>query len=399
MTGGAGTGKSFLLKYLKDKYGIALHLTASTGIAAVNIGGQTFHSWANLHLGQDPVEIILKKINRNPKRKQILETAQMLAIDEISMIKGDLLDKFDLVMQKLRKNRLPFGGLQVLLFGDFLQLPPIKDNLFEEKEEKLFVFESDVWRVSGFETFLLTEIFRQKEEKFVNLLNRIRFGNFIDNDLELLKSRENVVDYDKFEPTIITTHNYQADQINNKKLKEINEISRVFERKEFGDEKKLEVLRRNCLAPETLELKIGAQVMMLKNYWQDSGIVNGSTGIVVDFSEDGIPVVEFYNGRTYEIKSEDWTVEIFNPETNEMEFVAGMTQIPLRLAWAITVHKSQGMTLDKIKCQLGRAFSEGQIYVALSRAKTLGGVFLDYFDASKIKVNPKVLEFYEELEK
>lgn len=407
VTGGAGTGKSYLLHCLREEYGADLHLTASTGIAAVGVGGVTLHSWAGLGLGTDPVEVTLKRLARNKKKRETLQSAKFLAIDEVSMLSGEIFDKLNLVLKNVRKSNLPFGGLQMILFGDFLQLPPVfkRDNFGEGQPQGIaptgdissqYLFESDSWQEGRFEVFVLEEVFRQKEERFVELLNNLRQGKIIPDDLEILKDRMGIrAGDDGLEPVKIVTHNVQADRINQDRLGEIDEDVRRFSWSESGDDNFLKSLRKNCMAPQELELKIGAQVMMLKNVFQEEGIVNGSQGVVVDFSEAGYPVIEFSNGVEKEIKTEEWGIEAFNPDKNDMENKASIVQVPLRLAWAITVHKSQGMTLDRISCDLSFAFSAGQVYTALSRVRDLSGLFLEGFDPRKIMVDKRVLDFYE----
>lgn len=395
ITGSAGTGKSYILNYLR-KYHEGIHITASTGIAAVQVGGVTLHSWASLHLGEDPVEVIVKRINKNKKKKKMLFNAGILAIDEISMLRGDLFDKFNDVLKQVRESWEPFGGLQVVLFGDFLQLPPVVK--FDEMVDAHFCFESYAWQEGQFQPFVLKESFRHKDASFLELLDRIRTGQMEDQDVDLLYERCEVGDQDGIQPTIITTHNAQAEEINEHELSLIETEERSYHWKSSGNKQRLQMLERNCLAPSVLKLRIGAQVMMLKNTFQEEGIVNGSLGVVSGFSKEGYPLVEFLNGVEKEIKPQPWTVDEFDMEKFDMVPVATIEQIPLRLSWAITVHKSQGMTLDKIRCQLGKAFAEGQVYVALSRVKTLEGLYLDTFNPYAVRVNPKVVEFYRKLQ-
>jgi ATP-dependent exoDNAse (exonuclease V) alpha subunit len=195
-------------------------------------------------------------------------------------------------------------------------------------------------------------------------------------------------------PTILATHNRQAELINMRELEKINSDPIEYSMRAGGKENHIEFLRKNCLAPEKLILKVGAQVMMLKNSLHKDGIINGSLGIVIDISSGGLPVVKFTNGKVINIASEEWVIEEFDQESKETKVLAKIKQIPLALAWAITVHKSQGMTLDMIECDLANAFEEGQVYVALSRAKSLDGVFLRSFNHNAIKANKRVIEFY-----
>ena len=398
ITGPAGTGKSFLLNYLKDEYKTkSLHITASTGIAAINVGGQTLHSWAGLGLGNLPINETLRNILsiKGTHLRKKLRSAKILAIDEISMISAEIFDMLNNLLKVVRQNERPFGGIQLILFGDFLQLPPVN----RENGEIFFCFESEAWQEAQIETIILKDVFRQSEKDLVNLLNNLRFGELTKYDIELLRSRFKKDDPDKtFEATILGTHNIQVEKINLKKLNDINNCEKTYRAKFEGKPEKIEFLKRNCVAPEELVLKIGAQVMMLKNNFAKDGIINGSVGIVRSFdNKKGYPVVEFTNGALLTIPPNEWAVSKFNENTAQVEIEAMMIQIPLVLSWAITVHKSQGMTLEKIRCNLGSAFAEGQVYVAISRVKSLNGLFIESFNINNVKINKKVIEFYKKL--
>jgi len=400
VTGSAGTGKSHLLKYLKENYlDSGLHITASTGIAAVNVSGQTIHSWAGIGLANIPLENILENILSRKfsyLRKRIRSTA-MLAIDEISMISAEIFDILDHVFKIVRDDERPFGGIQMILFGDFFQLPPISKD---SDSKNNFCFNSIAWHNLNPQIFLLKTVFRQRDPKFVKILDNIRFGNIDEEDKEILSSRINAVDNDNsIKATILSTHNRQVEKVNIAELEQINSPSRFFEAKFTGDSKKREFLKKNCLASEKLELKIGAQVMMLKNTYQKHGIINGSLGIVTEFhAKSGYPIVKFNNGKIIVITPEIWSSEKFDKEKNQIKIEASIEQIPLILSWAITIHKSQGMTLDKIKCNLINVFSEGQIYVALSRVKNLDGLFINNINFDKIQTNENIVKFYRDIE-
>ena len=395
VTGSAGTGKSFLLQYLRRNYlGAGLHITASTGIAAVNIGGQTLHSWSGIGLGNMPLEATIQNVFsvKFSKLRRRIKNAKMLAIDEISMISSATFDLLDGVFKVVRGNEKPFGGLQMILFGDFLQLPPV-----ERTGEVNFCFSSEAWKNLDPRTFILKKVFRQQDQQFVNLLDNIRFGTINENDINLLKSRINLNDVNSsIKPTMLVTHNAQVDLINREELKKIPEASKFFAAEFIGDSAKFDFLRKNCLAYERLELKLGSQVMMLKNTYQKDGIINGSLGIIRGFSDKKEhPIVEFQNGKKLTISPEEWALEKFDEEKREAKIEAQMIQIPLILSWAITIHKSQGMTLDKVRCDLSKVFADGQIYVALSRVKTIEGLYIDGLDFRRIKANKAVVEFYQ----
>lgn len=390
VTGAAGTGKSFLLKMIKDHFS-HVHMTASTGVAAVNIGGITIHSWAGIGKANFPAEEIIKFINSGPgtKIRRQIKKAKLLAIDEISMISSKVFDLLNQVFQGVRENEKVFGGIQVIAIGDFFQLPPVsQDNNAD------FCFSSSAWQEANFKKFELTEVFRQSDIRFIQLLNNIRHAALNEEDIALLEHRQSKNIDASLSPTILVTHNYQADKINQQKLDNLIGEEVSFRMLQDGKEKGVEFLKKNCLAQEFLTLKLGAQVMMLKNVLQKQGIINGSIGVVTGFNKNKFPIVKFHNGETCLISPEEWNTEIYNETTGEIEKIASITQIPLALAWAITIHKSQGMTLDTVLCDLSQVFTEGQAYVALSRVKSLEGLYIKGFKSSSLKVNKQVLDFY-----
>lgn len=398
ISGGAGTGKSFLLNYLKLNFSHHdLEITSSTGISAVNIGGTTIHSWAGIGLANQPIEQILNNLlstKMTKIRKRIIKT-KTLAIDEISMISPEVLEILNIVFQEIRQNSQPFGGMQILFFGDFLQLPPVNRN----SDELQFCFDSPIWHKLNLQNIILTEIFRQSDKKLINLLNNIRFGKITNEDKKILESRIKIIDDNSaIRPTILTTHNAKVEMVNNNFLKKISAPIKQFTAEYSGDVFKIEFLKKNCLAYQQLTLKVGAQVMMIKNTLQKEGIVNGSLGIVRDFSvKKNYPIVEFNNGKTLTVSPESWQVEKFDSTNKTSSVEASLTQVPLILAWAITIHKSQGLTLDKISCDLSDSFTAGQSYVALSRARTLDGIFIESINFNKIHADPQAVNFYQKI--
>jgi len=394
ITGVAGTGKSYTLGRIKEEFrDKGLHLTASTGIAAVQIGGRTLHSWAGLGTGKAPVEELIANMmsGRGARLRRKIKNAKILAIDEISMISGDLFDKLNQLLKHVRQRKAPFGGLQLVLVGDFLQLPPVS------RDERVFCFESEAWTEATPAVFILKNVFRQENAEFINLLHHIRRGDLNDAHLALLEGRRNLPLPENVLPTILCTHNHQAEDINRSHMEQLAGRGKKYVMKSSGNEASQEFLRKNCRAAEELVLKQGAQVMMLKNTFQEDGISNGSLGVVEEFTDKGFPVVRFANRRKMTIEPEEWLAEEYDLVEEKMVTTASIRQIPLLPAWAITVHKSQGMTLDYIQCDLGSAFEEGQVYVALSRVKSLEGLFLKDFKPHLIKANAKVVAFYEGL--
>jgi ATP-dependent exoDNAse (exonuclease V) alpha subunit len=398
VTGGAGTGKSHLLSFLKRNYASSgLEVAASTGIAAVNIGGSTIHSWAGIGLANMPVDKIIENIfsaKLSKVRRRIKQT-KTLAIDEISMISADVFEILDKVFRAVREDDKPMGGMQIILFGDFLQLPPISRDSYNSN----FCFSSGAWEGLNLQTFILQQVFRQDDAKFIKVLNNLRFGILDEEDQEILESRIQAKDKNlATKPTVLTTHNYKVEKINETELKKIPRTEISYAAQYFGAPERAEFLKKNCLAPEVLKLKIGAQVMMIKNTYQKEGIINGSLGIVKEFSsKKNYPVIEFVGGKIITIGPEEWLLEKYDEHKKELIAEAGVNQIPLILAWAMTIHKSQGLTLDKISCDLSEVFSPGQIYVALSRARALSGVFIESINFKKITSNRDAVKFYEGL--
>lgn len=390
ITGAAGTGKSFMLSLIKEHFP-NIHITASTGVAAVNVGGVTIHSWAGLSNGSLPLEQIVNFILSGPgtKIRRQIKKAKILAIDEISMISAQVFDLLNQVLKSVKENDLPFGGVQLIILGDFFQLPPVA-----KEEEMKFCFEANAWIEADFKVFELSEIFRQSEIRFIQLLNNIRHAAINDDDLQLLLDRQIIPD-NKLRPTMLVTHNSQAENINSKMLNDISgEKEYIFQMQTSGKDGSIALLKKGCLAPDELVLKKGAQVMMLKNSLIKQGIINGSIGIVTDFIKNGSPIVKFRNGEVCIVAAEEWNIESFNDLTQKTEIIASIKQIPLTLAWAITIHKSQGMTLDHVYCDLSQVFAEGQTYVALSRVRSLEGLFIKGFRPEKLKVNERVRRFY-----
>jgi ATP-dependent DNA helicase PIF1 len=397
VTGVAGSGKSTVLKALRSHFAesyLRLAVCGSTGIAAVNVGGLTLHTWAGLGMGDGAATTIANRIihgnNRRPYEN--ITGTNHLALDEVSMIPASLFEKVDKIFQIVRGNEKPFGGIQLILFGDFLQLPPVStDNSNPEK----FAFQSASWKAAKIRTHMLTKVYRQADAAFAAALNKVRIGDHIESPevSDILNSCYRKVDPNpEHPPVILTTHNKDAELINGRRLALIESQLHGYTAKDEGTERAKKILEK-CLMPTSLELKIGAQVMLCVNLDQERGLVNGSIGEVVGFTpwmRGVIPVVKFQNGITQDIESWEWTIR-----ENE-QAIGTRTQIPLRLAWAITVHKSQGMTLEKVECHLGKAFEYGQAYVALSRAKTKEGLFIASGSKHSIKAHPDAVRFYEQ---
>lgn len=399
LTGAAGVGKSFVLNYLFDflqKNGIRIGKTALSGIAALNIGGSTIHSWSGIGLGNTDMNDIFKMVFRNKKARNRILSAQILFIDEISLCSGKLLKVLDAVYKAVRRSRLPFGGIQMIISGDIMQLPPVFKDL-EDKED--FFFLSTPYKNANFKVVELTSIVRQKDdEKFASILSEIRIG-VLSNINEIRKRIGAKINTPcGVLPVKLLGYNSSVENYNKKVLDSINSKLKKFYSQDIGDEKHKKYFNKHCLAPEVLELKASAQVMLVYNIDIEEGLVNGLTGKVINFTDKNLPIVEFSNGKRVIITPQKWEIKEQVVNSNReivYKVIASRSQIPLKLSWAMSIHKSQGSTLDYAVINLQEAFETGMAYVALSRLKNLEGLSISKdFDESKIKINKKCLEFY-----
>lgn len=383
LTGPAGSGKTFLLnhfiKYLK-KNNVGVAITASTGIAATHLGGITIHSWAGIGINKDLNEEQIKRILKKKRLETRFKRTKVLIIDEISMLHAHTLDLVDKVCKAFKKNILPFGGIQVVLCGDFFQLPPVSEN----GEEANFINKSKIWQNMNLHICYLGEQYRQVDNQFTQILNEIRNDKATENTKQILMTRLKQEVPIHIRPTKLYTHNIDVDSINNKELAKIPGSSKAYTMKLSGPEALVEMLKKSCLAPQRLILKKGAVVMFVKNNF-NAGYVNGTLGRVIDFDE-GFPIVETISRDQIFVGPEEWKIE-----ENDIT-KAGIKQIPLRLAWAITVHKSQGMSLDAAEIDLSKSFTYGMGYVALSRVRTLAGIKLMGMNDMALRVDEEILE-------
>lgn len=385
LTGSPGSGKTHTVRaYIEwlRSHNIEPSITASTGVAATHIHGQTLHAWSGIGIVDTFTPFEIDRIaSKEPVVKRIQKTS-VLIIDEISMLSGTILDAVDAVCRQVRGNEMPFGGIQVVLVGDFFQLPPVAGR----GRKVPFAFESEVWRALHLMTCYLTEQHRQDDGVFLSLLSAIRSGNFAEDESEILRERFTKVEDVSLEIPRLYTHNADVDRLNEAQLAVLPGNAKVFTMDSTGKTNVIEALKRGCLSPERLTLKEGAVVMCTKNN-SALGYANGTLGKVVGFDEDDdYPMIETLDGRTITIPAAEWVVE------DEGKITAKITQIPLRLAWAITVHKSQGQSLDAAAMDLSRAFEYGQGYVALSRVRTLDGLHLLGWSAQAVAVHPLVAQ-------
>lgn len=417
ITGPGGTGKSELIRIIhQHSYNNFknIHVTALTGCAAVllNCKAKTLHSWAGIGLGNGTIEQLVAKIKKNKFSKALWKGTDILVIDEGSMLSLKLFNTLNEIGKVVRGNLKPFGGIQLILSGDFFQLPPVGDK--EEPDTQRFCFESEDWN-SVFNRdcqIPLVKIFRQKDDIYCNILNQIREGKIKKKTIEILNQYVNR-NYDKnlvVEPTKLYPTRSKVENINNIKMLSLNSEEKEFKikylkdlemtkndkikRYEFNDRDiqiELDFIASNIICDKVMTLKIGSQVMCIVNIQSDTGIevCNGSQGIITAFCEfTGCPRVKFNNGIERIMSKHIWL-------SDKIPGI-GVTQVPLILAWALTIHKSQGASLDAAEIDVGSGIFEcGQTYVALSRVRSLDGLYLTSFDVTKIRINKKVKEYYE----
>ena len=399
LTGEPGSGKTFVtnayVSYLK-RAKIEVAMTASTGIAATHIGGRTIHSWSGIGIGKNLSVRDIDSIASNEWVAKRIDRARVLVIDEISMLDGSTLLAVDRVCREVKRVPLPFGGLQTVFVGDFFQLPPVtaaqnrpgpQESFFVETLSSPFAFASKSWQEANPLVCYLSEQHRQEDGVFLRLLSSLRQGTVTEEDVHVLLGRQM-----KGAEAIpkgalkLYTHNVDVDRLNEKELEGIEGVTKAFRMMAAGKRQLLEPLKRGCLSPEVLSLKKGAAVMFTRNHPQGA-YVNGTLGAVVGFDMyNGYPIVKTHDGRSVVAEPADWSVEEYG------KVAAKITQVPLRLAWAVTVHKSQGMSLDAAVVDLSHAFVEGQGYVALSRVRTLNGLSLLGWNEMALAVHPDVLE-------
>jgi ATP-dependent DNA helicase PIF1 len=387
LTGAAGSGKTYLLNkyihYLKEN-NVKVAVTATTGIAATHLQGVTIHSWSGIGVRDKITAKDLEKLLTMSRIKRNYKKTKVLIIDEISMLHKHQLDMVDAIARYILSCDIAFGGMQVILCGDFFQLPPVSAGF--SKEEIEFAFEGDAWQRGDFSVCYLHEQHRQGNDPLLAVLNDIRSGTAGEHTKVPLRTRYKKEPQGVTKATRLYSRNINVDLINEQELANLPGSEKIFKMTMDGFSALVDGLKRSCLAMEQLKLKKDAEVMFIKN--DVSGkYVNGTRSIVVGFDKsDGWPIVKTYNNEIIIAYPEEWKVE-------DNGFVrATITQVPLRLAWAITIHKSQGMTLDAAEIDLGDAFEPGMGYVALSRVRSLNGLKLMNLNEMALTVHPKILE-------
>ncbi len=382
LTGEPGSGKTYTInQYIEHlrNCGVEPAVTASTGIAATHIGGMTIHSWSGVGVRNYLSEMDLDIIATNEPLTKRLTRTNILIIDEISMLSANTLDMIDVICRTVRRKPEAFGGMQVILVGDFFQLPPIS----RDTNTTAFAFRANVWREAKFVTCYLTEQHRQADTEFLSLLGAIRSGELDQIHFELLQSRINAKQHAKV-ATHLYSHNADVDKLNDRELEKIQSKAVLYTMTGKGTKSVVEGLKKGCLSPEVLILKEGATVMCTKNN-SLVGYMNGTLGTVTGFVPDTkYPIIKTHDGEKIVIEPAEWVIE------SDGKIRGLITQIPLRLAWAITVHKSQGMSMDSARIDLSSAFEYGQGYVALSRVRSIEGLQLVGYNETALRVHPEV---------
>jgi ATP-dependent DNA helicase PIF1 len=391
ITGSAGTGKSFIIQHLCkefDRLGKVYRIVAPTGVAALNVGGLTIHRF----LGITPFVTSIADYNKFCKKRSKVPwaTLDVIIIDEVSMIHPVLFDLFDGIARLHKRSSLPFGGIQVILLGDYFQLCPIrqKDDKAGDPE---YIFETPLWEAMRLEHHVLHQVMRQSEMEFIQALNDLRTGNFTNRVAKIVeKCTRNVREPGKHYVRLFP-RNIDKNFANETEMAKLKGEERVFPSTDIGDARYLEGLR----AEKELVLKVGCPVMLLWNM-PEEGLCNGSLGILEEYDIVGLPVVRFNNGVKISVKKQVW--EIKEKNRYGVHILAARTQIPLTVAFSLTVHKSQGLTIDHLEADCKGIFTSGQLYVMLSRASSSEGLIIINFDADGIMVDEKVIEFYEKLQ-
>ncbi|MDA8607193.1 AAA family ATPase [Gammaproteobacteria bacterium] len=399
LTGAAGTGKTTLIERVKDECLLKKMVVAPTGVAALNIGGSTINS--AFRIGFDTFPVIQE--SKDPRFKKLLKNLELLIIDEISMVRAPMLDAISETLQIHRNSSKPFGGIHVLACGDLFQLPPVvKENeetaIFERYESVYFFSADNFQAIESPSFFELVSSFRQQDDKeFYDLLNNVRLGQNLEESIKTINQTCHNPEFDTESSLIITSRKYRAEQINEEMLNLIDGPATAAKSKEQGE------LNENDLpAPRELRVKENAKVMFIKND-PDGRWVNGTIGVVIDCSDKNKKVIKVKVGKeVFKVKREEWNkvryvYDEFNDEMEE-EVVSSFKQFPLKLGWAVTIHKAQGLTLESCSVDLGDgAFATGQAYVALSRCKTLDS--LNLYRELKVRdalVDPDIQDFHAE---
>lgn len=389
LTGQPGAGKSYLTNVFIDwmlDNGVDFAVTASTGIAALNVNGKTLHSFMGVRNDDELSINDIDEILEHSGTVQRYINTKVLIIDEISMVSAQLFENLNILAKIARRSEEPFGGMRVIAVGDFYQLPPVKGD---------YCFKSQAWTGANFQFCNITEQHRTSDMTFIDILAGIRAGVLTEEQKAVIRSRV-IDDVSTLDGVVrLDTHNRRVDEINENKLKRLTTVPRTYRMIQEGEEKYILNIKKSCLSPETLILKVGARVIFTRNDFEQRW-VNGTQGEVVALNEESVDVRIFSNDEVVNVKQSRW--EHCKGYGKYKVVLASISQLPLRLAWAITIHKSQGMTLDRAVIDVSKVFATGQAYVAISRVRSLDGVFLQgHLTAGFLSVDELVKQFYGEL--
>jgi ATP-dependent exoDNAse (exonuclease V) alpha subunit len=396
ITGPGGTGKSVLVEHIiaaLRKAGKEVAVAASTGVAAIRVGGCTIHSWLGTQIKKNKAELAktvsehrIKDIRRIEQR---LRDCQVLIVDEVSMLSGDYVEMMDFWLRRVRRViTKPFGGLQVIFTGDFLQLPPVKKR--GEHFEYDYGFQAPAWKKADLKVHALTKVFRQDDQEFVDMLMRLRVGDLDPLVFAYFNSRCGAELY--VDPTRLYARNDTVHSVNFRELRKLPGRQYTYDCELEGEDEWAEKLARDCIADPFVELKLGAPVLFLYNNYE-VGYVNGERGTVVECRR-GFVKIEKADGRVVPVDPVSWTIKDADDETR-----ATMRQLPIKLAWAMTIHKSQGMTLDALECDVSECFAPGQTYVALSRVRSYEGLSLtEPMESKHVRVDKEIVAFCQSVE-
>lgn len=385
LTGAPGAGKTYVLNQFvrqAKKKGRRVAVTASTGIAATHIGGSTIHSWSGLGIRDSLTEHDEQWLKSNARLNKRYNETDVLVIDEVSMLHGARLDMVNQVCKLLRASERPFGGLQVVLVGDLFQLPPVN----RESSTFDFAHTSAAWGELDPQICYLSEQHRQTGDELLQILEAMRGQDVTDWHEEILSGRLGKKPATEEQITRLYAHNIDVESLNQTHLARLVSDSKTYQMEFSGAKAKVEQLAKGILAPEILELKVGAEVMFVANN-PSKGFYNGSRGQVIGFAQDGPRVKLTAGSRIITVEPHTWTLE------EDGKRRAEVTQLPLRLAWAITIHKSQGMSLDAAEVDLSKSFTPGMGYVALSRIRSLDGLYLTGINQMAMQLNPQIFDF------
>jgi ATP-dependent exoDNAse (exonuclease V) alpha subunit len=396
ITGPGGTGKSVLVEEIIEQLGGTkrVAVTASTGIAAIRVSGCTIHSWLGTQIKKNKAEASVLLNSRRVKNFgemcERVKACQVLIIDEVSMLSGDYIDMINFWLKRIRVSKKPFGGIQVIFTGDFLQLPPVSKRA--DEVEYPYAFQASSWLLVEPEVHVLSKVFRQDDAEFVAALSRVRYGNTDASVLAYFNSRVGAELGDGDEPTCLYARNDAASMVNYQHLKAFEGEAKEYEAELWGEDQYAERLVRDCLAETFLELKVGAPVIFLWNDYERE-FVNGERGVVERMDDDTIWVRK-PDGNVVGVVPMTWDLK----DANDKQ-LASLKQFPVKLAWALTIHKSQGMTLDLLECDVSECFAPGQAYVALSRVRSLAGLRLtEPMQARHVSVDPAIVAYCKSVE-